>query len=130
MLWSARLSMVATLSTPAIGLWLVTSGDMQDSVRHFRILLTLFTMLLLMILLLLKQDLLNFKLGGYLGDASQAYANLKRFEHQLVQNEKLASLGKLVARVAHEINGAMAAVGKDVGDLNAQRHQAMKTGKG
>jgi signal transduction histidine kinase len=128
-LWSARLSMLATLSTPAIGLWLVTSGEMQDPVRHFRVLLTLFTMLLLTILLLLKQDLLNFKLAGYLGDASLAYSNLKRFENQLVQNEKMASLGKLVARVAHEINSAMAAVGKNVealssrptGDANRQR---------
>jgi signal transduction histidine kinase len=118
--WSARLSMLATLSTPAIGLWLISSGDMQDAVRHFRILLTLFTMLLLTILLLLKQDLLNFKLAGYLGDASLAYANLKRFEDQLVQNEKLASLGKLVARVAHEINGAMAAVNRNVGDLGSR----------
>jgi signal transduction histidine kinase len=76
--------------------------------------LTLFTMLLLTILLLLKQDLLNFKLAGYLQDASLAYSNLRLFEDQLVQNEKLASLGKLVARVAHEINRAMAAVGKNV----------------
>jgi signal transduction histidine kinase len=118
-LWSARLSMLATLSTPAIGLWLVTSGDLQEPVRHFRILLTLFTMLLLTILLLLKQDLLNFKLAGFLQDASLAYSNLRRFEHQLVQNEKLASLGKLVARVAHEINGAMAAVGKNVEILSS-----------
>jgi signal transduction histidine kinase len=113
-LWSAWLSMLATLSTPVIGLWLVMSGETQDPVRHFRILLTLFTMLLLTILLLLKQDLLNFKLAGYLEDASLAYSNLRRFEDQLVQNEKLASLGKLVARVAHEINRAMAAVGKNV----------------
>jgi signal transduction histidine kinase len=119
-LWSARLSMLATLSTPVIGLWLVTSGETQDAVHHFRIVLTLFTMSLLTILLLLKQDLLNFKLGGYLRDASLAYSNLKRFEDQLVQNEKLASLGKLVARVAHEINRAMTAVGKDVEDLGAQ----------
>jgi len=119
-LWSARLSMVATLSTPVIGLWLVTSGETQDAVRHFRIVLTLFTMSLLTILLLLKQDLLNFKLAGYLRDASLAYSNLKRFENQLVQNEKLVSLGKFVARVAHEINRAMTAVGKDVEDLNAQ----------
>jgi signal transduction histidine kinase len=119
-LWSARLSMLATLSTPVIGLWLVTSGETQDAVRHFRIVLTLFTMSLLTILLLLKQDLLNFKLAGYLRDASLAYSNLKRFEDQLVQNEKLASLGKLVARVAHEINRAMTAVGKDVEDLSAQ----------
>jgi signal transduction histidine kinase len=119
-LWSARLSMLATLSTPVIGLWLVTSGETQDAVRHFRIVLTLFTMSVLTILLLLKQDLLNFKLGGYLRDASLAYSNLKRSEDQLVQNEKLASLGKLVARVAHEINRAMTAVGKDVEDLSAQ----------
>jgi signal transduction histidine kinase len=112
--------MLATLSTPVIGLWLVMSGETQDAVRHFRIVLTLFTMLLLTILLLLKQDLLNFKLAGYLRDASLAYSNLKRFEDQLVQNEKLASLGKFVARVAHEINRAMTAVGKDVEDLNAQ----------
>jgi signal transduction histidine kinase len=119
-LWSARLSMLATLSTPVIGLWLVMSGDTQDAVRHFRIVLTLFTMSFLTILLLLKQDLLNFKLAGYLRDASLAYSNLKRFEDQLVQNEKLVSLGKLVARVAHEINRAMAAVGKNVEELNAQ----------
>jgi signal transduction histidine kinase len=117
--WSARLSMLATLSTPVIGLWLVTSGDTQYPVRHFRILLTLFTMLLLTVLLLLKQDLLNFELAGYLQDASLAYSNLRRFEDQLVQNEKLASLGKLVARVAHEINRAMAAVGKNVELLSA-----------
>ncbi|MGC1418140.1 MAG: ATP-binding protein [Candidatus Acidiferrum sp.] len=113
-LWPARLSMLVTLSTPAIGLWLAMSGETQDPVRHFRILLTLFTMLFLTTLLLLKQDLLNSRLSGYLQDASLAYSNLKRFEDQLVQNEKLASLGQLVARVAHEINRAMVAVGKNV----------------
>jgi signal transduction histidine kinase len=115
--WSARLSMLATLSTPVIGLWLMT--ETQDPVRHFRILLTLSTMLFLTILLLLKQDLLNSKLAGYLQEASFAYSNLKRFENQLVQSEKLASLGKLVARVAHEINKAMAAVGRNVEILSS-----------
>jgi signal transduction histidine kinase len=119
-LWSARLSMLATLSTPVIGLWLVMNGEIQDAVGRFRIILTLFTMLLLTILLLLKQDLLSFKLAGYLRDASLAYSNLRRFQDQLVQNEKLASLGKLVARVAHEINSAMAAVGKDVEVLSSR----------
>ncbi|MFI5094055.1 MAG: sensor histidine kinase [Candidatus Acidiferrales bacterium] len=118
-LWPARLSMLATLSTPAIGLWLVMGGETQNPVRHFRVLLTLFTMLFLTILLLLKQDLLNSNLASYLRNASLAYSNLMRFEDQLVQNEKLASLGKLVARVAQEINRAMLAVGKDVEVLSS-----------
>jgi signal transduction histidine kinase len=115
--WSARLSMVVTLSTPVIGLWLLMKSEMHDPVVHFRLLLTLLTMLLLTILLFLKQDNLNLKLGGYLREVSIAYSNVRRFEDQLVQSEKLASLGKLVARVAHEIKRAMEAVGKDVEDL-------------
>jgi signal transduction histidine kinase len=79
----------------------------------------LLTMFLLAILLLLKQDFLNLKLARSLHDTSVAYANLRRSEEQLVQNEKLASLGKLVAQVAHEINKSMAAVGKDVDVLSA-----------
>jgi signal transduction histidine kinase len=118
-LWPARLAMLATLSTPLIGLSLVVSGEAQDPVRHFRILLTLFTMLLLTILLVFKQDLLNFRLGGYLREASEAYSDLRRFEDQLVQNEKLASLGKLVARVAHEINTAMTVVERNIEVLNS-----------
>src|SRR5579863_6324423 len=115
--WSARLSMVATLSTPVIGLWLITNGDLHDPVRHFRILITLFTMLLLTVLLFLRQDTLSAKLGGYLEEVSVAYSNVRLFEGQLVQSEKLASLGKLAARVANEIKRAMAAVGKDVENL-------------
>lgn len=118
-LWPARLAMLATFSTPLIGLSLVVSGETQDPVRHFRILLTLFTMLLLTILLMFKQDLLNFRLGGYLREATEAYSDLRRFEDQLVQNEKLASLGKLVARVAHEINTAMRVVGRNIEVLNS-----------
>jgi signal transduction histidine kinase len=119
-IWPGRLAMLATLSTPMIGLWLLMNGDLHNPVRHFRILLTLFTTLLLTILLLLKQEVLNFELAGFLRDASLAYSNLKRFEHQLVQNEKLASLGKLVARVAHEINRAMSSVAKDVEALSSR----------
>jgi signal transduction histidine kinase len=118
-LWPARLAMLATLSTPLIGLSLAMSVETQDPVRHFRILLTLFTMLLLTGLLMFKQDLLNFRLGGYLREASDTYSDLRRFEDQLVQNEKLASLGKLVARVAHEINTAMTAVGRNIEVLNS-----------
>jgi signal transduction histidine kinase len=128
-LWPARLSMLATLSTPVIGLWLLMRGDFHDPVRQFRILITFTTLFLLTIVLFLKQDLLSFRLGGYLHEVSAAYSNVRRFEDQLVQNEKLASLGKLVARLANEIHRAMSAVVNDVEELGrnpapeANRHR-------
>jgi C4-dicarboxylate-specific signal transduction histidine kinase len=76
-------------------------------------------MLLVTVLLLVKQDLLNFKLAGKLRDASLAYQDLKKFQDRLVQNEKLASLGKLVSQVAHEINKSMIAVRKDIEALGS-----------
>jgi signal transduction histidine kinase len=114
LLWSARFSMLAILSTPMIGLWLVTGDETPAPVQHFRVLLTLLTMLLLTVLLLLKQDLLNFKLSRNLQETSLAYSNLRQFQEQLVQNEKLASLGQLVAQVARQIDKSMTAVARDV----------------
>ena len=40
----------------------------------------------------------------------QAYEDLKDAQEQIVQTEKLASLGKLAATIAHEINNPLAAV--------------------
>jgi signal transduction histidine kinase len=108
--WPGRLAMCATLSTPVIGAYLLLSGESLEAIHHFRILTTLFTMLFMLILLFLKQDLLHVDLMRSLDEVSRAYANLGRFKDRLLQSEKLASLGKLVADVAHEIEKATAVI--------------------
>ncbi|MFI5058028.1 MAG: sensor histidine kinase [Candidatus Acidiferrales bacterium] len=108
--WPGRLAMCATLSTPVIGAYLLFSKERLDAIHHFRILTTLFTMLFMLILLFLKQDLLHVDLMRSLDEVSRAYANLGRFTDRLIQSEKLASLGKLVADVAHEIEKATAVI--------------------
>jgi len=43
-------------------------------------------------------------------DANRAYQELKEAQDQVIRSEKLASLGKLSATIAHEINNPIAAV--------------------
>ena len=47
----------------------------------------------------------------------QAHEDLKKFQSHLVQSEKLAGLGQMVAGVAHEINNPLSFVGNNVAVL-------------
>jgi signal transduction histidine kinase len=117
--WTFHLGMIATLSTPVIGLYLLLSTDMHAEIRHYRILATLVSMLLLTILLTIKHDILSSHLARSLREISQSYSSLTRFKDQLLQSEKLVSLGQLVARVANEIRKAMEEILECVADLTA-----------
>ncbi len=105
----ARIAMVATLSIPLIGVALLGSSRVSDSVGHFRVIATLLAMLILTALLSLKQDLLSSDLIRSLREANLAYVSLSNTHERMLQTEKLASLGQVVARVANVVKKAMAA---------------------
>jgi signal transduction histidine kinase len=105
----ARVSMLATLSTPVIGFVLLRSTNVAGPIGHFRVLITLLAMLILTLLLSLKQDLLSSDLVRSLREASRAYSSLSNTHQRLLQTETLASLGQVVARVANEVKRAMTA---------------------
>jgi signal transduction histidine kinase len=105
----ARIAMLATLSTPVIGFALLGSVSASDRIGHFRVLTTFLAMLILTLLLSLKQDLLSSDLLRSLRKASLACASLSSTHQRLLQTEKLASLGRIVARVANEVKKAMTA---------------------
>jgi signal transduction histidine kinase len=57
-------------------------------------------------------------------DLARAYSELKSTETQLVHTEKMASLGRLVAGVAHEINNPVSFIASNVTPLRRRLSQA------
>ena len=107
---SSHLAVLVTLSTPAIGLWLLATYSPHDRLFSFRLDITLLTIFLLTLLLSIKQDFLSAKLIGSLQHLSNTYSSIDRFKDHLVQGDKLASLGELVASVADQIRKAMTVI--------------------
>ncbi|HLZ42292.1 MAG TPA: HAMP domain-containing sensor histidine kinase [Candidatus Sulfotelmatobacter sp.] len=105
-----RLAMLAILSLPVLGIWAALFDHSPGPSRAFRIYTVLAAMVLLGTFVFLRQYLQDQALISLLRESRRAYDSQKQLQTQLVQKEKLASLGNLVAGAAHEINYPLNAV--------------------
>jgi signal transduction histidine kinase len=111
--WGARilrLAMLAILSLPVLGLWAFRWDDSPAPARTFRLFTVLVAMLVLGLFVFVRQYLQDQTLIHLLEDSRRSFENEQRLQSHLVQREKLASLGQLIAGAAHEIDHPLTAI--------------------
>lgn len=105
-----RLAMLAILSLPVLGLSTVLLDHSPLLIKQFRLFTVLAAMLLLGAFVFLRQYLQDQALMSVLDESRRSYETQKQLQTQLVQKEKLASLGNLIAGAAQEINYPLDAI--------------------
>jgi hypothetical protein len=108
--WITRLGMLALFSLPFFALYAQLETVTPGSVKNFRSILSLLAMVVMGTLLFLRQNLLGKELAHLLEHSRQSFEDLKALQNELIQSEKLASLGQLVGGAAHEINNPLTAM--------------------
>jgi len=108
--WVARLGMIAVFSLPIFAWFSAFDTSIPARVHTFRLLLTLAAMIVMGAMVFLKQHFLDIELIRLLRSSRQSFQELQLLQAQLVQSEKLASMGQLVGGAAHELNNPLTAM--------------------
>jgi len=108
--WAARLAMGAVISLPVFAIFTLRFEHDAPQVRDFRLMTTLIASVPIAFLVFLRTHLADSDRARLLAKSEQSIENLQRLQAQMVQTEKLVSLGQLAAGAAHEINNPLAAI--------------------
>ncbi len=133
--WVARCGMIAVFSLPIFAAWTLSDTTVPHRILSFRLILTLLAAFAMGVMVFVRQRLLDRELVNFFHRSQDSIENLKRLQAQVLQSEKLASIGQLVGGAAHELNNPLTAMlGYSDLLLNTalnpeQRAQAVKIGQ-
>src|ERR1700737_3251663 len=109
-IWPARMAMAAVISLPLFAVYTMRYESDTPAVRDFRLITTCIAAVPLVLLVFLRMHMADTDRVRLLARSQQSLENLQRLQAQMVQTEKLVSLGQLAAGAAHEINNPLAAI--------------------
>lgn len=108
--WIARCSMISVFSLPLFAAWAMSDDTVPSRVGVFRLALTLIAAFFMGVMVLVRQHLLDRELTQLLQLSRASVDSLKHLQAQILQSEKLASIGQLVGGAAHELNNPITAM--------------------
>lgn len=108
--WIARCSMIAVFSLPLFAAWALSDAELPVHIRIFRVSIAFGAALVLGLMMFFRQGLLDRQLMHLISHSREAFENLKRLQAQILQSEKLMSVGQLVGGAAHELNNPITAM--------------------
>jgi signal transduction histidine kinase len=108
--WATRSAMAAVISLPLFAIYTVKFSTENALVRDFRLMATFVAAVPLALLVFARTHLADQDRVRLLEEAEMSVNNLRKLQTQIVQSEKLASLGQLAAGAAHEINNPLTAI--------------------
>jgi signal transduction histidine kinase len=106
----ARLAMAAVMSLPLFAIYTLRFAHESPGIRDFRLMTVLIASIPLALLVFLRTYLADADRTRLLSQSERSVQNLQRLQTQIVQSEKLVSLGQLAAGAAHEINNPLTAI--------------------